>query len=241
MNKPRVSIITSIYKSSKFLFEFLLDVKRQSIFPYSEVLLLDANEDSIDYEIIKPFLDIKNFKYLKINKCTVYEAWNIGINISNSEILTNWNTDDRRSYNSLEKQVQFLENNSEYDGCYGPTIISEIENEKFEDCKSKNIFPALEFNLKNQLSHNSPHCMPVWRKSIHDICGKFDLSYKSAGDYDMWMKALYNNIKFKNLEETVGLYYFNPLGLSTNPEFRKAVMQEELQIKEKYNEKSNIF
>ena len=62
MKKPRVSIITSIYKSSKFLFDFLLDVKRQSIFQDSEILLLDANEDHLDYEIIKPFLDIENFK-----------------------------------------------------------------------------------------------------------------------------------------------------------------------------------
>jgi hypothetical protein len=234
MNKPRVSIITSIYKSSKFLFDFLLDVKRQSMFIDCEVLLLDANEDNFDYEIIKPFLDIENFKYLKINKCSIYEAWNIGIDISTSDILTNWNTDDRRSYNSLEKQVKFLEENIEYDGCYGPTIISKIANEVFENCQSKNVFPALEFNLENQLVNNSPHCMPVWRKSIHNICGKFDTSYYSASDYDMWMRVLKNNIKFKNIEEIVGLYYFNPLGVSTNPEFRQKTLEEEILIRNKY-------
>jgi hypothetical protein len=234
MNKPRVSIITSIYKSSKFLFDFLLDVKRQSIFSDCEVLLLDANEDDSDYKIIEPFINIQNFKYLKINKCNVYKAWNIGIDISTSDILTNWNTDDRRVYNSLEKQVQFLENNNEYDGCYGPTIISKIENEIFENCKSQDIFHALDFNLKNQLIHNSPHCMPVWRKSIHNICGKFDTFYHSAADYDMWMKVLRNNIKFKNIEEIVGLYYSNPLGISTNLKFRESVQQEELLIKSKY-------
>jgi hypothetical protein len=234
MNKPRVSIITSIYKSSKFLFSFLLDVKRQSIFSDCEVLLLDANEDDSDYKIIEPFIDIKNFKYSKINKCNVYEAWNIGIDKSKSNILTNWNTDDRRAYNSLEKQVKFLEDNSKYDGCYGPTIISKIENEIFENCKSQDVFRALEFNLKNQLAHNSPHCMPVWRKSIHSVCGKFDTSYNSAADYDMWMKALQNNIKFKNIEEIVGLYYFNPLGISTNLKFRERTLQEELEIRSKY-------
>jgi len=234
MNKPRVSVITSIYKSSKFILDFLLDVKRQSIFSESEVLLLDANEDDEDFSIIEKFLDIPNFKYSKVGKCSIYEAWNIGIDISTSDILTNWNTDDRRSYNSLGKQVKFLEENKEYDGCYGPTIISKIENEVFENCQSQSIFPALEFNLENQLSHNSPHCMPVWRKSIHDICGKFDTSYHSASDYDMWMKVLQNNIKFKNIEEIVGLYYFNPLGVSTNLEFREKILQEELKIKKKY-------
>jgi hypothetical protein len=59
----RVSIITSIYKSSDFLHEFLIDVKRQTIFPQSEVLLLDCNDHDYDYKIIEPFLSFHNFKY----------------------------------------------------------------------------------------------------------------------------------------------------------------------------------
>jgi hypothetical protein len=236
MKKPRVSIITSIFNSSKFLFDFLLDVKRQTIFSDCEVLLLDANENdnNDDYKIIKDFAGIENFKYFKIDKCSVYEAWNFGIDVSNSDILTNWNTDDRRSYNSLELQVNFLEKNAEYDGCYGSSIISKIENERFEDCLSDELYHTLDFTLENQLLYNSPHCMPVWRKSIHDICGKFDTSYRSAADYDMWMKVLKNGIKFKKIDATVGLYYLNPIGVSTNAEFREKTLFEELSIRNKY-------
>ena len=78
MATPRVTVITSIYKASEFLFDFLLDVKRQSIFSESEILLLDANEDpdNEDAKTISKFKGIPNFKYSYIGKCSVYEAWN---------------------------------------------------------------------------------------------------------------------------------------------------------------------
>lgn len=237
----RVSVITSIYNSSEFLYHFLVDAKRQTIFNESEFLLLDCNDNAnnSDYEIIKPFLSLKNFKYYKLNKCSVYEAWNKGIELSSSDILTNWNTDDRRSFNSLEKQVSFLEENPDYDICYGPTLISEIPNEIFEFCASKTYYPALEGTLQNQLVHNSPHCLPVWKKSIHDRFGVFDTKYFSAADYDMWFRVLVNGGKMKNLKEIVGLYYRNPVGVSSDQKNIDKAIKEVLEIRSKYNDQLN--
>lgn len=236
--KFRTSIITSIYNSSEFLYEFLIDVKRQTIFHECELILLDCNDkdNCEDYEIIKPFLSFPNIKYFKLEKCTVYEAWNIGIDLSSSGIITNWNTDDRRAFDSLEKQVTFLENNPDYDLCYGPTLISEIPNEVFEFCQSNVYYPALESSIENQLKHNSPHCLPVWRKSIHDRFGKFDTNYFSAADYDMWFKILKGGGKMKALKDYVGIYYRNPNGISSNNKNLQRALNEVLKIRSKYND-----
>lgn len=231
---PRVSIITSIFKASDFLFDFLLDVKRQTIFPESEVLLLDANEDDFDFEIIRPFLDIANFKYFKIGNCTIYEAWNKGIDLAQSKILTNWNADDRRSVKSLSNQVSFLEQNEDVDVCYGPTIVTDIPNQLFEFCLSNSIYPALDGSLENLLKHNSPHCLPVWRKSIHERFGLFDTSYFSAADYDMWFRVLKGGGKISPIEEIVGLYYQNPNGISTNSTSLNNALKEVYSIRDKY-------
>jgi hypothetical protein len=230
----RVSIITSIYNSSEFLHQFLIDVKRQTIFGQSEVLLLDCNNDDSDYKIIEPFLSFSNFKYHKLGKCSVYEAWNSGINLSSSDILTNWNTDDRRSFNSLEKQVSFLENDIECDLCYGPTLISEIPNEVFEFCSSNIYYPALDATLENQMIHNSPHCLPVWRKSVHERFGLFDTKYFSSADYDMWFRILKGGGKMKSLNDTVGLYYKNPNGVSSSSKNLNKALEEVLEIRNKY-------
>lgn len=212
----KVSVITSIYKSSKFLFDFLKDVKRQSIFPKSEILLLDANEDDEDYKIIEPFLAYRNFKYHRIGKCSIYEAWNKGIELSSSDILTNWNTDDRRSYNSLYKQVEFLENNPDIDLCYGQVYETHKENDIFEFTKSQILWPIFDGTLENLLKHNSPHCFPVWRKCIHKRFGLFNINYNFAADYDMWFRILKGGGKIFPINEIIGLYYKNPSGISTD-------------------------
>jgi len=233
---PRVSVIVSIFKSKDFLFDLLKDIQRQTIFPEAEILLIDCNDESYkeDFEILSPFLSIKNFIYYKIDPCNVYHAWNIGVDCSTAPLLTNWNTDDRRAYNSLQYQVEYMEKNLDCDVCYGPTLISYIPNEIFEYCQSKEVFCALEGTLENQLQHNSPHCLPVWRKSIHERFGKFDENYFSAADYDMWFKVLKGGGSLQNLEKLIGVYYRNPIGISSsNNSFSKA-LDEVKQLREKY-------
>jgi hypothetical protein len=231
----RVSVITSIYKSEKFLFDWFLDIKRQSIFSEAEFILLDCNDDDADLATIESFLPSSNIKYHKLGFCSVYEAWNKGIELSSSNLLTNWNTDDRRSISSLSKQVSFLEQNDDVDVCYGPTIISNIPNELFEHCSSEFMFPSLEGSLENLLEHNSPHCLPVWRKSIHERFGLFDTSYFSAADYDMWFRVLKGGGKIAPIEEVVGLYYENPNGVSTNSKSLDRALEEVFNIRDKYS------
>jgi len=224
--KPKVSIITSIYKGFDFLFDFLLDVKRQSIFSDLEVLLLDANDDGddTDYKIIKPFLALNPFKYHRIGKCNVYQAWNLGVDLSTSDYLSNWNIDDRRSVNSLKIQSEFLDENSDIDVCYGYLKLGSKPNEKFESCSSTRAWQALEGTKENLLIHNSPHALPMWRKSIHDKFGKFNTSYFSAADYDMWFRVLKGGGKLGKIDDVIGVYYENPNSISRRDStFLKAI------------------
>lgn len=232
--KYKVSVIVSIFKAGQFIDHFLQDIKRQSIFHECEFLLLDAGSPDNEYLSIKPYLDYPNVKYFDIGNCSVYEAWNKGIELSTSNLLTNWNTDDRRSYNSLQKQVEFLESNLDSDVCYGQTIVSYKENEFFEFCQSKDIYQALDGTFENQLIHNSPHCLPVWRKSIHERFGLFNLSYFSGADYDMWFRVLKGGGKLSNINHTVGLYYRNPSGISSNQNTLQKAIDEVFLIRSKY-------
>lgn len=235
-DSPRLSVITSVYNSSDFLFDFFLDIKRQSIFYDCEFLILDANdkEDSEDFAIISSFLDLPNIKYKHIGKCSVYEAWNKGIHLSKSELISNWNTDDRRKWNSLETQVDFLENNKEVDLCYGNLKVSKVPNQKFEDCDNKASWPTFEGTLENQLNHNSPHCFPIWRKSVHERFGFFDESFFSAADYDMWFRIIIGGGKLKKMDEFTGLYFLNELSISRNPDTLRSAIKEVSEVKSKY-------
>jgi hypothetical protein len=105
-------------------------------------------------------------------------------------------------------------------------------NEKFEENTLTNLYPCYETNFQTMMENNSPHCMPVWRKKLHDKFGLFDTKYSTAADFDFWMRCLEGKTKFKKLYDIIGLYYYNPNGLSTNAQSTN--MQEGSSIKERY-------
>ena len=72
--------------------------------------------------------------------------------------------------------------------------------------------------------------MPVWRKTMHDKTGMFDESYRSAGDWEMWLRAVRAGSKFKKVNKVCGIYYMNPNGLSTNAETQKEKFKEEQKV-----------
>jgi hypothetical protein len=89
------------------------------------------------------------------------------------------------------------------------------------------------------LRGNLPHNHPMWRRTLHDKYGKFDESFKSAGDWEFWLRCcVAGDSKFKKLNDVLGLYYFNPKGISTNQENNSWKRQEEKEIFKKY---MNIF
>lgn len=229
---PRVSVIVSIFNGEKFLRGFLENVLEQTILDSAEILLLDAQSTDSSAKIISEFSH-PSLKYVLLDKrYSIYETWNIGVKMAKSAILTNWNADDRRKFDSLETQTVYMENNPDCDVCYGYTAWSYKANEKFEDANIFDLYPCYEATAQTMMENNSPHCMPFWRKSLHDKFGMFDSSYPTAGDFDFWMRCLEGGTKFNKLFETVGLYYYNPNGLSTNSQTSN--MQEGAKIKQKY-------
>lgn len=220
MAKPRVSIITSIFKSESFMEHFLHDVARQTIFSECELILLNAqspeNEElhALYFQNIFP----NNVIYKKLDKrFSVYETWNIGIDMASADLVTNWNTDDRRSFNSLELQAVEMEADPTIDVCYGPTITTHVPNESVELSNNKTGFGCFTVtDMLSLLNNNSPHCLPMWRKDLHKRFGYFDTKYFSAADYEMWLRALKGGAKFKKINQLIGSYYRNPVGISSN-------------------------
>ena len=237
MQKPRVSIITSIYKSENFMEHFLHDVSRQTIFPECEILLLNADSPENEEKYILPFQKVfpNNVIYKKLDeKLSIYQTWNLGVRIASSDILTNWNTDDRRAFNSLELQVEEFEKDLSLDVCYGPTLTTYNPNELVENCLSKNGFGCFEATLESMLENNSPHCLPMWRKDLHNRYGYFSNEYRQPADYEFWLRVLVNGAKFKKINKLIGSYYRNPDGDSSRPEAIQPAIEEQKKIQEIY-------
>ena len=133
----------------------------------------------------------------------VYEAWNIGIKAANTPYVTNANSDDRLAPHALKKMADILDKETTYGIVYSEVdIVTEIGANPIGRYK------WAEGGINELLKQGcflGP--MPMWRKSLHDRFGYFDESYKSAGDYEFWMRCASNGVKFfKIRDEPLGVY-----------------------------------
>lgn len=73
------------------------------------------------------------------------------------------------------------------------------------------------------------------RKSLHDELGYFDTEFKSAGDYEFWMRCMDANKIFYKINEPHVAYFQNPEGISTCADTRG--VQEARKILQQYSRK----
>lgn len=238
---PKVSIITSVYNGDEYIKPFMEDITRQSIFKEKcELILINANSPGNEEEVIleyqKKFPD--NIVYKRLEEDPgIYGTWNIGLKMATGEFLTNANLDDRKAIDSLERHAAELLVAEDVDLVYSDMMITDQPNENYEKNNSNGRrynFP--EFSFENLKMVNMPHSSPMWRKQVHEKYGFFDETFRSAGDWEMWLRAASQGSKFKKINDVLGLYYFNPTGISTNPENFGWKREEESKVYETYKD-----
>jgi len=232
----KCSLFCSLYKGEKFIDGYLYDVLRQSIFENIEFIFLDCNSPESEHRYIEPLVKrYENIKYYRLDSDPgLYAGWNKAIQLCTAPIIGNWNIDDRKNIHSTEILLKAFERDDLLDIAYGITYISNIANEKYEDNTYDSIYPCLPHSFNNLFLNNSPHCMPLWKKNLHDRFGWFDENYKTASDGDMWLRCAVGGARIKMVNHPVGLYYHNPTGRSTNPEHLQQMIDEVNSMRQKY-------
>lgn len=237
---PKISFITSVYKGEEFIEGFMQDITSQTIFKEKcELVLVNCNSPENEEETIIKYQKLypDNIKYIKLdNDPGIYGAWNLAIKESTGELISNANLDDRHAVDFAEKLAKLLVFEPDIDCVYSENLLTMNPHETFKNNTSNGqVYTVEEFSVDAMLRGNPPHCMPMWRKTLHDKNGLFEETYSSAADWDFWLKCCFNNSKYlKYTSQPLGLYYFNPKGLSTNPENNKSKRKEEREIFQKY-------
>lgn len=224
----KCSSFCSFYKGEKFIEGYLKDVLKQTIFDQIEFIFLDCNSPDNEKDHILPLCkQFENIKYYKLDSDPgLYAAWNHAVKLCSSEIIGNWNIDDRKSINSFEILLKSFDRNPDLDIAYGITYVSDIANETYEDNDYTKVYPCLPHSLQNLFNNNSPHCMPLWKKRLHEQYGYFDETLESASDGDMWLRCACRGAIIQMVNHPIGLYYHNPNGRSTNPQHLERLVKE---------------
>jgi glycosyltransferase involved in cell wall biosynthesis len=232
-NKYKCSIFCSFYKGAMYIDHYIANVLEQNIFSDIEFLFLDCcSPENEKYKILPLTEKYQNIKYFRLNKDPgLYAGWNEAVKLCSSDIIGNWNIDDRKPSNGIEILLNELISNPSLDMVYGINYISHIANETYEQNSKDKSYPCYEHSIEKLLQHNSPHCMPLWRKRIHNKLGLFNEKYQTVSDAAMWLFLAVTGGKIKMVDQPVGLYYWNPIGRSTDPNNKKLNHDEITEVK----------
>ncbi|MEM5882406.1 MAG: glycosyltransferase, partial [Candidatus Aenigmatarchaeota archaeon] len=228
-DKIDCTLITSIFKSDKFIKNFYNNITRLEGYDQNiaHVILISSISD-YELEIIHNWFN--NYRNIIIvwqrNDPGLYECWNIGIRLAKSEFISNANVDDMRH----PKQVQTLLNDlkSRPHVAIACTTVVPFYNlvSDYKEIPLNEIwythqvgefsFKDLAYLEKDETGnyhlkpHNIPHCMPIWRKRLHEDYGYFDeKNYGTYADWAFWLKVTYlGEIGYLN-PEPLSFYFVN--------------------------------
>lgn len=207
-----VSAIVSTYNAERFIRECLKDLEEQTISDRLEIIVVNTGSEQNERAIVKEFQEkYSNIRYIETDQReTVYAAWNRGIKVAKGKYITNANTDDRHRKDAFEVMLNILENLPEVALVYADMIITQVENETFENCTPAGHFRWLNWDRQKLLQgfcFMGPQ--PMWRKSLHEEYGYFDDSFVTSGDYEFWLRTSQTH-DFLHIPAVLGLYLKSP-------------------------------
>ena len=232
---PRVSIITSVYDGDEFIEGFLENMVKQTIFDQCELIMVNAYSPGYEEPVIRKYMQIcPNIRYIKLDSDPgIYGVWNLCIQIARAPYIVNCNLDDRFAFDALEAHAKALDNDERVDLVYSDHYVTFQSNRTFKKRGPHKFVITPECTKKNMLSC-PPRNAPMWRKTLHEQHGFFDVRYKVKGDWEMWLRAVKGGAIFKKITGVYGLYYENPHSLSVRS--KNLGVKEFRAIYKKYNE-----
>lgn len=238
---PKISLVTSVFKADDYIEQLMEDITRQTIFEEKcewIILNVDPPGSEKDEEVIMKYVERypNNIIYKRLEEDPgIYDTWNMGIKMASGEFVTNVNCDDRRRVDGLEQQAKMLVSHEDADLVYNDSYLVHEPNIMYEDVPHDcSRYQFEQFSKEAMLRGNLPHNNPMWRRDLHEKYGYFNQHYKSAGDWDFWLRCTFGGAKFVKHPEILGVYYFNPTGMSTNPEHDSWKKEHEKEIFQGY-------
>lgn len=225
MSLPKISIICSTFNSAKWIDGYLKNVNGQKLKEF-EIIFIDANSNDGSFQTISNFKFREGISPIIVGfnfQISLYEAWNEAILRSSGDYIVNLNTDDRFYDFALELYTDLAAKNPNVDVFYGPCDI--VDNAEHSNKVGEFNWPEYSHETMVQQCICGP--FPLVKKTTLVEAGLFDGRLKHSGDYEMWIRLSVMGKNFMKIPQTVGSYFFNPVGLSTNPQTRERALAED--------------
>ena len=204
MKSPKVSVLMPNYNCEKYLPEAIDSILNQSFTDFEFIIIDDGSTDK-SWEIIQDYakqdkriVAIKNKENLKICK-----TLNKGIAIAKWKYIARMDSDDISMLDRFEKQVEFLDNNSDV---WIVWWTMEIIDKGWKNTWNRS-YNLIDSDIRSKLFRYSPFCHPVVmiRKSALEKSWWYDDNLVYSEDYDLYFR-IWMHSEFANLSDILIRY-----------------------------------
>ncbi len=178
MQELLVSVITPCYNSEKTIEKTLSSIENQT-YSNIEYIIIDGGSSDRTLSLIEQHRDRlpKNLRIISERDKGIYDAMNKGIHMANGSLIGIVNSDDWYEHDTIEQAVTHYQGNS-YEVLYG------MQRNYLGDKEKAILFFHHDFLSEQMITH--PTCFVT--KGAYQALGLFDLSYRSAADYDLMLR-----------------------------------------------------
>lgn len=196
--------MVSLYDSGEWIANRLDNLYKCDMLDDLDIWCVNANSpDARDHDIPQQY----PFRYVKLDeRVTVYEAWNYIIENSNSEYITNANTDDIVAPNCYSRMLSTFGQHPNTGFVYCSWNSTSVANQQWDSLHSYDPMGHPGHYNGDIYAAGVGH-FPIWKRELHDRLGLFDTQFKALADADWWARCYHvGNTKFIWLRENLATY-----------------------------------
>tara|TARA_B100000686_G_C16633235_1_gene885885 strand:+ start:331 stop:1161 length:831 start_codon:yes stop_codon:yes gene_type:complete len=177
-NKPLITVITAVLNNEKYLEESIKSLHCQEYDNY-EHIIIDGGSTDNTINIIKKYESKIDYWCSKKDK-GIYDAFNLGMKLSNGDYIGFLNSDDCYTENALKILLKYIKNYQSHDFIFGSV---KKHWGILHGYKPYKIYWSWGFYS----SHSTGFFI---KKSSAKIVGLYNLKYKFSSDYDYFFRMI---------------------------------------------------
>ena len=197
MEKPKISVLMSVYNSEKYLNYSIESILSQSFKDYEFIIIDDGSTDD-SLKIIESYkqkdkriIIIHNTKNIGTTK-----SLNKGLLIAKGKYIARMDADDWSYPDRLQKQYEFMQNNPDI-GVSGGTIDVCNESLLVQNIRR---YPLTDKLIREIIFLYSPfaHSATIWKSELMKLVGGYNQNIPLSQDCELYFK-IGKHAKFGNL------------------------------------------
>ncbi|BFM20135.1 glycosyltransferase family 2 protein [Gilvimarinus japonicus] len=193
---PKISVLTVVYNDKAGLLRTIQSLRRLN-YPNLEFIVIDGNSIDGTKEVIDTNLDVIDVAVSETDN-GIYDAMNKAIDLATGYYSIFMNAGDEFSDENVIDRI-FLNNDfdDKFDVIYGNRKYISEKQASLQQAKSIDTI-----NIRMPFCHQA-----IFTKTSALLKHKFDLTFKSAADYNQFIQLYKSGAKFKHVDTLVCNFY----------------------------------